>query len=180
VYVVASVIEALAYLQQSPGADSIEQVQRALATARSHQLDSEIRDIPQINTLIQIIDISCSLLDYDIDHSAEKLQEMQKLMDEKLNDPHWQNDGSFSIPLNSKTAGPSSVESGDILRLENGTLVLTLSWLPEHDLYTLCYFLSSVTLSARNAHNGMKAEKFLDEGLRMVKGKATSYRQMIS
>ena len=120
-------IEALAYLQQSPGADSIEQVQRALATARSHQLDSEVRDIPQISTLIQIIDISCSLLDYDIDNSAEKLQEMQKLMDEKLNDPHWQNDGSFSIPLNNKTAGPSSVESGDILRIENGTLVLTLS-----------------------------------------------------
>lgn len=171
VFVVASVIEALAYLQYSPGTDSLEQVQRALATARSRQLDSEIRDIPQISTLIQIIDISCSLLEYDIDNSAEKLQEMQSLMDEKLNDPHWQNDGSFSIPLNGNTSGPSSVENGDILRTENGSLVLTLSWLPEHDLYTLCYFLSSITLSAKNAHNGRKAEKFLDEGLRMVRGK---------
>ncbi|KAK2764903.1 hypothetical protein FQN54_008600 [Arachnomyces sp. PD_36] len=169
VYVVASVIEALAYLQNSPGPDSLEHVQRALATARSHQLNSEIRDIPQISTLIQIVDICCSLLEYDIDHSAEKLQEMQSLMDEKLDDPHWQSDGSFSIPLSSRNAGPSSVENGDILRTENGTLVLTLSWLPEHDLYTLCYFLSSVTLSAKNAHNGRKAEKFLDEGLRMVK-----------
>lgn len=116
-----------------------------------------------------MIDIACSLLEYDIDHSAEKLQEMQNLMDQKLNDPHWQNDGSFSIPLNSQNAGPSSVESGDILRTENGTLVLTLSWLPEHDLYTLCYFLSSITLSAKNAHNGRKAESFLGEGLKMVK-----------
>lgn len=170
VSVIAAVTEALAHLQQSTSADSIEQAQRALAVARSHQLDDEVKDIPQISTLIQMVDISCSLLEYDINQSAQKLQIMQTLMDQKINDPHWRDDGSFTIPLNGKSVGPSSADTGDILQVENGTLVLTLNWLPQHDLYALCYFLSSVTLSAKNSHDGRKAEKYLEEGLRMVRG----------
>jgi len=170
VSVISAVTEALAHLQQSTSPDSIEQAQRALAIARSHQLDDEVRDIPQISTLIQMVDISCSLLEYDINQSAQKLQIMQTLMDQKINDPHWRDDGSFSIPLNGKSVGPSSADTGDILQVENGTLVLTLNWLPQHDLYALCYFLSSVTMSAKNSHDGRKAEKYLEEGLRMIRG----------
>lgn len=170
VSVISAVTEALAHLQQSTSSDSIEQAQRALAIARSHQLDDEVRDIPQISTLIQMVDISCSLLEYDINQSAQKLQIMQTLMDQKINDPHWRDDGSFSIPLNGKSVGPSSADTGDILQVENGTLVLTLNWLPQHDLYALCYFLSSVTMSAKNSHDGRKAEKYLEEGLRMIRG----------
>lgn len=168
--VVAAVIEALAHLQQSTSSDAIEQAQRAVAVARSHQLDDRVRDIPQIGSMIQMVDISCSLLEYDVNQSSQKLQIMQNLMDQRINDSRWRDDGSFSIPLNSKTAGSSLTDSGDIMQVEDGKLTLTLSWLPQHDLYTLCYFLSSVTLSAKNSHDGRKAEKYLQEGLRMIRG----------
>ncbi|KAJ5252751.1 hypothetical protein N7489_003161 [Penicillium chrysogenum] len=166
----AAVIESLAHLQQATNSDSIEQAQRAVAAARSHQLNDELRHIPQLTTLIQMVDICCSLLEYDINQSGQKLKVMQALMDETLSDSNWRPDGSFSVPLNGKSAGPSSIDTGDILQVQNGTLLLSFNWLPQHDLYALCYFLSSITLSAKNSYDGRKAEKYLEEGLRMVQG----------
>ena len=169
--VVSAVIEALAHLQNSTNFDAVEHAQRAVAAARSHQLDDAIRNIPQLNAMIQMVDICCSLLDYDVNLSSEKLKVIQDLMDDKLHDPNWRADGSFSIPLSGKSVGPSSVDAGDILQVQNGTLYMSFNWLPQHDLYALCYFLSAVTLSTKNSHDGHKAEKFLQEGLRMVKSK---------
>lgn len=166
----SAVIEALAHLQQGTSFDSVEQAQRAVAVARSHQLNDELRHIPQLTTLIQMVDICCSVLEHDVNQSSQKLKVMQGLMDESLNDTNWRSDGSFSIPLSGKSAGPSSIDTGDILQVQNGTLLLSFNWLPQHDLYGLCYFLSSVTLSAKNSHDGRKAEKFLHEGQRMIKG----------
>lgn len=165
---ISAVIGALAHLQLGSNFDSIEQAQRAVAVARSHQLNDELRHIPQLVTLVQMVDICCSLLEYDINQSEAKLRVLQDSMDERLNNPNWRIDGSFSIPLNGKSAGPSSIDTGDILQVQNGTLLLSFSWLPQHDLYALCYFLSSVTLCAKNSHDGRKAEKFLQEGRRMV------------
>ncbi|OAX82030.1 hypothetical protein ACJ72_03627 [Emergomyces africanus] len=171
VLVVSSVIEALVRLQHSSNNDSIEHAQRALATARSYQLDNKLLGIPQISTMIQMADICCSLLDYDVKKSSEKLHILQKVMDQKIGDPHWQNDGSFSIPLSHKTISPSGVEPTDILQVQNGNVLLTLRWLPEQDLYALCYFLSSVTLTAKNSQDGHKSEKYLNEGLKMIRSK---------
>lgn len=167
---ISAVIEALAHLQHGTSSDAIEQAQRAVAVARSHQLNDELRHIPQLSTLVQMVDICCSLLEYDVNQSSQKLKVMQDLMDERLNDPNWRADGSFSIPLSGRSAGPSSIDTGDILQVQNGTLLLSFNWLPQHDLYALCYFLSSITLSAKNSYDGRKAEKFLQEGIRMVKG----------
>lgn len=171
----SAIIEALAHLQQGYSSDSIEQAQRAIAAARSHQLNDELRHVPQLTTLVQIVDICCSLLEYDVNQSAQKLKVLQDLMDERLNDSNWRIDGSFSIPLSGKSAGPSSIDTGDILQVQSGTLLLSFSWLPQHDLYALCYFLSSITLSCKNSHDGRKAEKFLQEGVRMLKGWLPTY-----
>lgn len=175
VSIVSALVEALAHLQNSTSYDAIEHAQRTIAAARSHQLDDTLRNIPQLNTLVQMVDICCSLLDYDVNQSSEKLRIMQELMDEKLHDPNWRADGSFSIPLSAKSIGPSSMDTGDILQVQNGILYMSFNWLPQHDLYALCYFLSAVTLSTKNSYDGRKAEKFLQEGLRMVKGLLSSF-----
>ncbi|KAL5334781.1 cohesin loading factor-domain-containing protein [Aspergillus crustosus] len=174
----SAIIEALAHLQQGSSSDSIEQAQRAMAVARSHQLNDELRHIPQLTTLVQVVDICCSLLEYDVNQSSQKLKVLQELMDERLNDSNWRADGSFSIPLSGKSAGPSSIDTGDILQVQNGTLLLSFSWLPQHDLYALCYFLSSITMSCKNSYDGRKAEKFLQEGIRMLKGNSQMPQQV--
>lgn len=170
VLAISAMIEALAHLQLDSNFDSVEQAQRAVAIARSHQLNDELSHTPQLITMIQMVDICCSLLEYDVSQSSQKLGILQELMDERLNHPNWRLDGSFSIPLNGKSAGPSSIDTGDILQVQNGTLLLSFSWLPQHDLYALCYFLSSITLSSKNSYDGRKAEKFLQEGRRMING----------
>lgn len=169
----SAVIEALSQLQQGTNFDAIEQAQRAVAVARSHQLNDDLRHVSQLTTLIQLVDICCSVLEYDINQSSQKLTIMQRLMDETLSGQNWHPDGSFSIPLSGKSAGPSSIDTGDILQVKNGTLLLSFSWLPQQDLYGLCYFLSSLTLSAKNSNDGGKAEKFLREGQRLIKGKSS-------
>lgn len=166
----SAVSEALAHLQQGTSFDAVEQAQRAVAVARSHQLNDELRHVFQLTTLIQMVDICCSVLEYDINQSSEKLKVMQDLMDQRLDDPNWQADGSFCIPLSGKSTGPSSIDTGDILQVQNGTLLLSFNWLPQQDLYGLSYLLSSITLSTKNPYDGQKSEKFLHEGQRMVKG----------
>ncbi|KMU76951.1 hypothetical protein CISG_05993 [Coccidioides immitis RMSCC 3703] len=178
VVVASATIEALVHLQQSSSGDSIEQAQRAIAIARSHQLNENVADVPHISTMIQIIDICCSVLEYNIGQASQKLQILQKNMDQNINNPLWQDDGSFSIPLSREAVKNSVVEFGDILQAENGKMVLVLNWLPELDLYALCYFLSSVTLSAKNSQDGHKAEKYLQEGLRMIRGSFESPQEV--
>ncbi|KAI1914052.1 hypothetical protein LOZ61_002471 [Ophidiomyces ophidiicola] len=170
IVVVSSIVEALVHLQHSSGGDSVELAQRAIATARSHQLNDTIGDGPHIGTIIQIIDICCSVLDYDIVQASQKLQTLQKYMDQNISNPLWRDDGSFSVPLNREGLRHFAIEFGDIIQEENGNPTLLLNWLPEIDIYSLCYFLSSLTLSAKNSQDGHKAEKYLQEGLRMIRG----------
>ncbi|KAK2855580.1 hypothetical protein FQN49_005055 [Arthroderma sp. PD_2] len=169
--VVAAVLEALIHLQQSTSADSIEHAQRAIATARSRQLDPEVRGIPQLNSVIQMVDICCSILEYDTNQSSQKLKEMQRSMDQDIHNPKWKDDGSFTLPMSTGTMESASPREH---RNVGQTFELTMSWLPEHDLYALCYFLSSVTLSAKNSQDGHKAEKYLQEGLGMMKASLAS------
>ncbi|KAK2739195.1 hypothetical protein FQN57_006638 [Myotisia sp. PD_48] len=166
IFVIGSVIEALIHLQQSSSSDSIEHAQRAIATARSQQLDSDVKGKPQLNSIIQMVDICCSVLEYDINQATQKLKILQQSMDRDINNPQWRDDGSFSLTMN-----PSTIESSlTPEHIDTGHhMELTLSWLAEHDLYALCYFLSSVTFSAKNSQDGHKAEKYLEEGLGMIK-----------
>lgn len=169
VSVIAAIIEAMAHLQHSTGADAVEQAQRAIAVARRFQLDASVAEIPQLGCMIQFLDVSCSVLDYKLQQSLEKLQVLREMMDRQDSSSRWREDGSFRIPLNSKSAA-SIANNGDVLLVENGIPCLTMSWLPQRDLYALCFFLSSITLSAKNSHDGRKAEKCLQEGLRMIRG----------
>lgn len=96
---------------------------------------------------------------------------MQKSMDQHLNDPCWEEDGAFSVRLSSQAGPTLASDNSDIIRYDDGNIVMMFSWLPQQDLYALCYFLSSVTLTAKNSQDGHKAEKYLQEGLRMLRSK---------
>ena len=124
---------------------------------------------------MQIADISCSLLECDINQATQRLEIMQEFMDRRINDSCWRPDGTFSIPINSKSTVSSSSNPADFFRVEGGKLSLTLSWLPLQDLYILCYFLSSLTLSTKNSYDGHKAEKYLFEGISMLKGQCITF-----
>ena len=60
-------------------------------------------------------------------------------------------------------------EFSGLVSERNGKPVLAMKWLLKGDVYALGYLLSTVSVAHKNASDGHKAEKFLEEGLRLVR-----------
>jgi Cohesin loading factor len=168
VFAFAGITEALAHLQSS-SSDSIEQAQRALATTRQVQLSQDFNVIPQIQVLVQFVDLCCSLQQFNPEQIGQKLSTMQHYMDQIVDDANWLDDGTIYLPLTSKSVQGIASHGGDIVQERNGKYFLTLSWLPKRDVYTVGYLLSAVATSHKNAGGDHKAELFLDEGLALIR-----------
>lgn len=164
----AAVVEALAHLQSS-SPDSTDQAQRALATARQVQLNQDVTSIPQIQVLVQFVDLCCSLRRSYLEQIGQKLFTMQQIMDQIVDDSRWLDDGTVFLPLTAKSVQGMALTGGEIVRERNGRHVLTLSWLPKMDVYTVGYLLSAVATSHKNAQGEHKAELFLEEGLALIR-----------
>ncbi|KAH0566415.1 hypothetical protein GP486_000198 [Trichoglossum hirsutum] len=169
IYLTSSVLEALGYLR-SQGKNSIEQAQHALASARSLQLDQLTAELPQLVALTYILDLICSLMQGNQPQAEPKLQALHTMLDQRVNDNHWTVDGTFSIPIHTD-ARPQTTIKGTKSHLsssQDGIERLTFNWLPKRDIYALVFFLSGVTVSPKNTLQGLKAETFLKEGLKVT------------
>ena len=168
-------MEALAHVRTSDSAESIEQAQRALAAARSSQLDPTAKSVPQFSAMSNFVDFCCSLQHSNIAHASFKMQTMQKMLDQAANDPGWTQDGMCAIPL--KTNYSEYLQGGGsakgIVRVSSGDApCLIINWLPKEDIYALGFLLSGVAVSHRNSMDGQKAEQYLREGIRMLHGQS--------
>jgi Cohesin loading factor len=166
VFAFANVTEALAHLQSS-SSDSIDQAQRALAATRQVQLSQDVNSVPQIQVLVQYVDLCSSLKKANPQQIDQKLSEMQQVMDQIVDDPNWLDDGCLYLPLMPKSAQGVASMGGDIVKEKNGRPVLALTWLPKRDLYSIGYLLSAIASSHKNAQGNHKAELCLDEGLEL-------------
>lgn len=172
IFATASTLEALTHLRHSSSLESIEQAQRALAAARSIQMDSLLARVPQLAALTYFVDLCCSLQNFDPAQATLKMQNMQAFLDPAIEDSHWTTDGRFSVPITQGDLPQASKLHADIVRTDlEGSLALELNWLPKEDIYALAYLLSGATVSYLNASDGRKGEKFLKEGIRMLGGK---------
>ena len=158
IYVTCSAIEAMVHLQSS-GADHIEHAQRAIATARSQQLQLSAKQLGSIEALIDCIDIACTLRKGGRDE--QKMLALQEKVDK---DPVSQ-DGRFGVLIENKARGTvSASSSGGIFRKnQDGRDELMLTWLPKKDLMMLAYYLSGLT-SLTN-HKGLS---YLQEGFKLT------------
>ncbi|KAH0535956.1 hypothetical protein FGG08_007152 [Glutinoglossum americanum] len=169
VFLISSVLEALGHLR-SQSKDSIEQAQHALASARSLQLDQLTAELPQLVALTYILDLICSLMQGNQPQAEPKLQALHIMLDQRVNDNHWTVDGTFSVPIHADARSQTLV-NGSKSRLsssQDGAERLTFTWLPKRDIYALVFFLSGVTVSPKNTTQGLKAETFLKEGLKVT------------
>jgi len=171
VVVTAAVLEALTHIRLSNTAESIEQAQSALAAARSHQLNETVKQLPQLMAMIHLVDVFCSLQDFNPAQAIQKMLAMHAMMDPAATDSHWKNDGSFAVPVTRVENFQTSLGAGGIVaKDENGRDVLSFNWMPRRDIYALAYLLSGSVMSHRNSWGGQKAEKYFREGLRMTRG----------
>ena len=165
----ASAIEALIHVNRSNSSESIEQAQRALAAARSSQLNPLAQRIPQITMMAHFVDISCSIYPDDPEQAGQKLRALQSTLDMPSEDSHHlSDDGCFLVPLAPATARTlqGAGSSGGVVRLDGeGSLCVQVNWLPRDEIYTLGFILSAVVNVHRNASDGRKAEQYLREAM---------------
>jgi hypothetical protein len=173
VFAFAAVMESLIHLQ-SQSLDSVDSAQRALASARQLQLNPEIASSPQMQILMEFVDLCCSLQDTNLDQISHKLLNMQQTMDQIVDDLNWQDDGTLYLPLSKRSVNGVSLSNSGLVSERNGKPVLTMRWLSKGDVYTLGYLLSTVSVAHKNASDGHKAEKFLEEGLRLIRTNLSS------
>ncbi|KAL8687469.1 MAG: hypothetical protein Q9224_005143, partial [Gallowayella concinna] len=163
---IASTIEALLHLRDSSSAESIEQAQRALATARSQQFDAQVRAIPQIVVLTNIVDLSCSLQQCDTSQAMKKMQATQASLESPNN--AWHPDGLLLIPVQSHDVSRTPSGTGVVRRDSQGSLCIVFRWAPWKDVYVLGYLLSSTSTAHKNTSDGLKSEQMLREGIRCL------------
>ncbi len=131
-------MEILSYLS-APNPDSGEQVQTALASAWSYQLDTESR-IPQLVVLTHMLDVACSLL-YGLPGQTEL---KQKAMEDSFKASNWSTSSDSSdfiaIPVNPGKGQPQIVSQdsrGILGTAEDGKDVLMISFLNNNDTFAL-------------------------------------------
>jgi len=160
-------LEAMMHLRAA-GTESGELAQRALATARSHQLDPTLQSCPQLTAFVDMLDLVSDLIAHKAESAAPKLQAMQAKMDACSKDSHWRCDGVFRLP----TGVPTPLEldgdaTGIMHRDSAGQCCLVFDWMTQSEFYSLGYILSGVATLQKNTVDE-RAQKFLLEGVKLT------------
>jgi hypothetical protein len=168
IFITCATLEAMIHLRTGTP-DSVEQVQRAIASARSYQLQPSVADLVQVWTLLDFIDLSCSLLQSNPDEAARKNTTIQQLMDNLMESSSWSDDGTFAIPLATQGSTMTETTNGIFQKAKDGRDCVVFTWLNKRDLYTLSFLLSGVASQLKNSTDH-KSEKYMNEGVKMILG----------
>ncbi|KAF2652830.1 hypothetical protein K491DRAFT_604160 [Lophiostoma macrostomum CBS 122681] len=159
IFVTASALEAMIHLR-TPGLDHLEQAQRAIASARSYQLQASTKELGQVAALIDCVDIACSLQQGKPDR--QKMEAMQQKADKE---PGPDN-GVFSVLIEKSFGGNLTLYTGGIFtKAQDGRDELVFSWLPRNDFKMLAYYLSGMTTIAHDASRGVT---YIKEGYKVT------------
>jgi hypothetical protein len=160
--VTASALEAMAHLRTA-GPDHLEHAQRAIAAARSYQLQVSAKELGQVAAIIDSVDMVCCILRGQIDR--QKMTALQQRMDSEPGPE----DGVFSVLIEKSFGGQSLTQNtgGIFKKSDDAREELVFSWLPKNDLVMLAYYLSGVTLSPQDMSRG---RQYLLEGLKVTDG----------
>jgi hypothetical protein len=138
IFLLSSLVEILSHLS-APNPESVEQVQTALASAWSYQLDTESQ-IPQLMVLTHMLDVACSLL-YGLPAQTEL---KQKAMEDAFKGSDWSRSTDSSdviaIPINPVKDQPQLVSQdsrGILGTAEDGRDMLMISLLNNNDTFAL-------------------------------------------
>ena len=169
--IIATTLEALAHLRESGSAESIEQAQRAIAIARSPQLDPAVGSVPKLVAMTHFVDLCWTLRRFDPAQAMSKMQAMQATLEVLRETQSVVDDGSFVIPVNHNTRMGFGNHNGVVRQGQDGTQFLAFEWIPNQDIYSLGFMLSGICVAHRNSSDGQKSENMLQEGIRIQASK---------
>ena len=178
VQITAATLEAIVHIR-SGSTDAVDLTQRAMATARTHQLDPEMQRLPQIRGLLDCLDLTCSLIQFNPDQAIARMRQMQNNLDTGTRDAGWSKDGSFTVELGETDSEDLEQDTCGIMkRTKDGSAALVFRWITKSQLYSLGFLLSGLT--KLHQHSGdRKADQFLNEGLKLTKVAPEAIRQSL-
>ncbi|KAL5445468.1 hypothetical protein PMIN07_004689 [Paraphaeosphaeria minitans] len=153
IYVTCCALEAMIHLRSS-APDRLEQAQRAIASARSLQLELSVRQLGSISILVDYIDVACSIQQGQ--PSQEKLTALQSKVDQNVKPDN----GTFFVLIEKSSAPNLTFSTGGVFRkADDGRDELVFAWLPRSDFGMLAYYLSGLVVVTKE-----KGTKYLQEG----------------
>ncbi len=142
VSVACSVLEAMVHLR-SGAPDRMEQAQRAIAAARSHQLQVSAKQLGSFGTLIDIIDIACGI-QLGAPNNQKSTALIESILDKTEKTPDSK-DGVFTVLIERSFGGNLTFDTGGVFRKSvDGRDELVFAWLPKEDLKTLCFHICAL------------------------------------
>jgi hypothetical protein len=167
VQVAAATLDALVHLQSGDGM-AADLASRSLASARTHQLESVMTQVPQLRATIDILELACAFMQSDPpDQTTQKMLQFHQSLDAKSKNTGWTADGSFSLPLGVQSSGDAEADTGGIFRTTPaGELALSFMWFSRSQLYMVGFMLGGISTMNKNGED-RKSETFLAEGLKL-------------
>ena len=165
---IATTLEAMIHLRDSGSAESIEQAQRAIAIARSSQLDPAVKDIPKLVTMTHFVDLCWSLRRFDPAQAMSKMQAMQATLEVFREAHSLADDGFLHVPVYHGSQTAFGNHNGAVRKRQDGTQLLAFEWIPNQDILSLGFLLSGICMAHKNAADGQKSENMLHEGIRTL------------
>lgn len=162
--VLTAILTAMMHLR-TRDPEAATSAQTALATARAQQLDVTVNNVPQLQALILLIDLVCSLSPYNADASKEKMMAMQAYLDATTTMSNWTRDGCLSVPILQAGSEGTVLESGGIFIRDETGVYLQFTWLAKADVYSVGYLLSALQAYPKAHERDSKAAQFLEGGL---------------
>jgi hypothetical protein len=173
IYVACSALEAMVHLR-SGAPDRLEQAQRAIAAARSLQLQVSAKQLGSFGSLIDVIDLACGIQQGSPDN--QKSTALIATMVDEDNSSLNSESGVFGVLLERSSAGNMTFDTGGIFRKNtDGRDELVFAWLPKEDLKTLCFHMSALD---QNVHE--KGFHYIKEAHHRSKGRSSTYLIHIS
>lgn len=160
--ITASALEAMVHLRAG-GPDHLEHAQRAIAAARTYQLQETSKELGQIGALIDAVDVACSL------QKGQPDWQTMNALQQKADKQPGPDDGVFSVLIEKSFGGQNLTQctGGVFKKAHDGRDELVLTWLPKNSLNMLAYHLSGLACSVTEVSRG---RAYLKEGQRITQG----------
>jgi hypothetical protein len=139
IFVMAMILEGLAHLSSKKD-DWITRVQACIAGAAKLQLNDDVH-IPQMDVLLLLLDIACSLHQKTPKILKQKMDSLQARLEELRHSPEWATlTDEVLLPIHHLPNAPTTIsnDTREILRLGEGNIdYLVLSTLGKQEAYAL-------------------------------------------
>ncbi|KAK4669368.1 uncharacterized protein QC763_202350 [Podospora pseudopauciseta] len=169
IFAMAMLLEGFAHMTTMKD-DWANRVQLCVAQVSKIQLESSIQ-IPQIDILLRLLDLACSLHQKSHQVAAQKLTVLQRQLEELKNSPDWplQNGEVFlSINRMSNTAPTVSNDTRAVVRQGEGNAdYLVLSTLGKQEAWAIAWVFNGIVAHYRATTPGRSATLW-NEGLRVL------------